>query len=118
MQSPRRRILLSVEPAFLQGALAELLATDGQDEIVQASRGNGPVPGGAYDAAVVATDLPGNVQTDVLITLPDTRGSAGTGTVKIDKVIHEVSITTVEQVMELLNRYAPRRGHRRRLRLP
>ncbi len=105
MKQCRRRILLAVEPAVLEGALAELLSARPEDEIVQLGRQRKPPPSGHYDAAVVSTDLPVGVVADVVITLPDTRGSGGTGSVRRGTTIDEVSIPSAERVLELLDQY-------------
>ena len=61
-----------------------------------------------YDAAVVSDAVPECVRAEVVITLPDTRGSGGTGTVRRGDVVQEVSIASAEQVVELLESYLPR----------
>ena len=103
-----RRILLVVEPGVLEGALAKLLAAGFDDEIVQTGRSRLKAPGARYDAAVVSDQLPEGVQAHVVITLPDTRGSGGTGTVQSGEVIHDVWIGGAERVVELLEQYVPR----------
>ena len=65
----------------------------------------GPPASGGYDAAVVSDDLPAGVHADVVITLPDTRGSGGTGTVERDGVVQEVTIGGAARVVELLDQY-------------
>lgn len=101
MSQSGRRILLAVEPAVLEGALAAMLAASGDDDVVK--RGGD----GRYDAAVVSDDLPPGVQAEVVITLPDTRGSGGTGTVTRGGVVHQVSIGGATRVVELLEEYVP-----------
>jgi hypothetical protein len=96
-----RRILLAVEPAVLEGALAAMLAAGDSDDVVERGRL------GHYDAAVVSDDLPAGVDADVVITLPDTRGSAGTGTVERGGVLQEVTIGGAARVVELLEEYLP-----------
>lgn len=61
-----------------------------------------------YDAAVVSDAVPEGVRAEVVITLPDTRGSGGTGTVRRGDVVQEVSIPSAERVVELLESYLPR----------
>ncbi len=107
MERRGRRIFLAVEPGLLEGALARLLRDDAQDEVVQVSR-RGVAPQAGYDAAVVSDVLPEGVRADVVITLPDTRGSGGTGTVRSGQGVSEVSISSPEQVVELLESYVPR----------
>ena len=63
---------------------------------------------GVYDAAVVSDAVPDGIRAEVVITLPDTRGSGGTGTVRRGDVVDEVSIASAEEVVELLESYVPR----------
>jgi hypothetical protein len=107
MEPSGRRILLAVEPGVLEGALARLLSAGFHDEVVQVGRTGRTAPGG-YDAAVVSDQLPDGVRADVVITLPDTRGSGGTGTVTSGEAVQEVSIGGAERVVELLEQYVPR----------
>jgi hypothetical protein len=100
-----RRILLAVEPAVLEGALAAMLAAGEGHDIVD-TRGARRRPGGDYDAAVVSDALPAGVRAGVVITLPDTQGSGGTGTVRTRGVVHQVSIAGAGRVVELLDEYA------------
>ena len=109
MEPSGRRILLAVEPRVLEGALARLLSVGSDDEVVQVGRTGRTAPGGGYDAAVISDQLPAGVRADVVITLPDTRGSGGTGTVTSGEAVHEVSIGRAERVVELLEQYVPRR---------
>ena len=105
-----RRILLAVEPGVLEGALARLLSTTFDDEVVQAGpRGQGAAAGD-YDVAVVSDQLPDGVWAEVVITLPDTRGSGGTGTVRTGDDVRDVAIAGVERIVELLEQCSPRRS--------
>ena len=104
-----RRILLAVEPGLLQGALAKLLSARHHDQIVEMGRTGLTGLDGAYDAAIVSDELPEGVRAGVVITLPDTRGSGGTGTVSNGEAVDEVSIWGAERVVELLEQYAPPR---------
>ena len=106
MKRNRRRILLAVDPAVLEGALAELLSARADDEIVQLSRHRRKGFSGQYDAAVVSADVPSGVVADVVITLPDTRGSSGRGSVRRGTTTHQVSIGGAERVLELLEQYS------------
>lgn len=103
-----RRILLAIDPGVLEGALARLLSAGSGDEVVQRGGARRPIAGGAFDAAVVCEALPDGVQAAVVITLPDTRGSGGIGTVQRGEVVQEVSIAGAERVVELIEQYAPR----------
>ena len=109
MERYGRRILLAVEPGLLQGALAKLLSVRGDDEIVEARRSGLEGLESGYEAAIVSNELPDGVRAGVVITLPDTRGSGGTGTVRRGEVVHEVSIWGAERVVELLDQYVPHR---------
>lgn len=107
MEQSRRSILLAVEPGVLEGALAKMISAGSADEVVQLSRTGAKHFESGFDAAVVSDQLPDGVRADVVITLPDTRGSAGTGTVRKGGVVEEVSITGAERVIELLEQYVP-----------
>jgi hypothetical protein len=109
MEPSGRRILLAVEPGVLEGALARLLSATFDDEVVEAGRRGQGASAGGYDAAVVSDQLPRGVRADVVITLPDTRGSGGTGTVRSGDEVREVAIAGAEGVVELLEQYSPRR---------
>ncbi len=107
-----RRILLSLEPGMLEGALARMLHDAGYGEVVEAGRRARDLvaSGGDYDAAVVSHELPAGVRAGVVITLPDTRGSGGTGTVRRGSRVESVQIGDARDVVELLDRYVPRRS--------
>lgn len=109
MERSRRRILLAVTPAVLEGALATMLRASDADDVVQLGRAGLAGHEGGYDAAVVSDDLPEGVRAGVVITLPDTRGSGGTGTVRRGGVVDEVDIAGAERVVELLEQYAVHR---------
>ena len=109
MDHARRRILLAVEPAVLEGALATMLSASEDDDVVQLGRAGRAGHEGDYDAAVVSDELPEGIHARVVITLPDTRGSGGTGTVTTDEVVHEVDIAGAQRVVELLDQYAAAR---------
>jgi hypothetical protein len=106
MGRSRRRILLAVTPAVLEGALARMLLASDDDDVVQLSRTGVTGYEGGFDAAVVSDELPDGVRAGVVITLPDTRGSGGTGTVRRGEDVREVDIAGAERVVELLDQYA------------
>jgi hypothetical protein len=81
-----------------------MLQAGDHDDVVEC--GHGPGTGGDYDAAVVSDELPDGVRAAVVISLPDTRGSGGTGTVRLGGMVHEVTIDGAARVAELLNQYA------------
>jgi hypothetical protein len=103
-----RRILLAVEPGVLEGALAKLLSSDADDEVIQVGRRGLTAPGGRYDAAIVSDRLPDGVRAEVVITLPDARDSRATGTVRSGNALHDVGIGAAERVVEILEHYVPR----------
>ncbi len=109
-----RRILLVVEPVVLEGALAEVLSIDPDHEVVQLRLSSTRLFHGFFDGAIISDQLPDNVRAGVVITLPDTRGSAGIGTVTAGDAVLGVRIDGVEQVVELLQQYVPRRQLARR----
>jgi len=98
---------LAVEPVVLEGALARLLLEARDIEVVQLSRADPNAVRGGYDAAVVSDRLPVGVRADVVITLPDTRGSGGIGTVLSGDLMDEVTIGGAERIMELIEQYSP-----------
>ena len=108
MERPGRRILLAVEPAVLEGALATMLSAGRSDQVVQTGRGR---QGSAeeYDAAVVSDRLPDGVRAGVVITLPDGRGNGGTGTIRSGDRVRDVEIAGAERVVELLAQHVPQR---------
>lgn len=108
MDRPGRRILLAVDPGMLEGALARLLS-DEDDEVVELGRSGRQLSGDDYDAAVVSDELPAGVRARVVITLPDTRGSAGTGTVRRGEDVRPVAIGDAQRVVDLLEEYVPHR---------
>ena len=106
MGRSRRRILLAVTPAVLEGALATMLRASEDDDVIQVGRGGLAGHEGGYDAAVVSDELPEGVRAGVVITLPDTRGSGGTGMVRCGEIVQEVDIPGAERGVELLEQYA------------
>lgn len=110
MERTGRRILLAIEPAVLEGALATMLSAGYHDDVTQLRR-NGTTAHGGYDAAVVSDVLPEGVHAGVVIVLPDTRGSGGRATVTTGDVVLEVTIGGAQGVVELLEEYVPHRSH-------
>ncbi len=55
-----------------------------------------------FDAAVVSRVLPDRVQSDVVITLPDSYGGAGIGTIEQQGGSEQVAITGPEDLIDLL----------------
>jgi hypothetical protein len=110
MDRSARRILLAIEPGLLEGALAKLLSDTFEGEVVQLGSARREPSNGGYEAAVISDELPEGAHADVVITLPDTRGSSGFGTVRRGKFVDEVFIRGAEGVLELLEQYAPPRA--------
>lgn len=94
---------------MLEGALAEVLSA-AQYEVVAVGCSATSVPGGRFDAAVVCAELRPKVTANVVITLPDGRGSSGTGVVTDNQGVRSMRIDTVDDILELLA--APRSGSR------
>lgn len=90
----------------MEGALARLVRAAFHDEFVQVGPQDAKRFDANYDAAVVSDNLPDGVWADVVITLPDTRGSGGVGRVRSGQAVHEVNIPDAEAVVELLNEYS------------
>ncbi len=85
-----------------------MLTASRRDDVVELGRA-GFGAEGRYDAAVVSDRLPDGVRASVVITLPDTRGSGGTGTIRSGGLIEEISIEGAQQVVELLDEHLPHR---------
>ena len=83
-----------------------MLQASDTDDVIQLGRTGLASHKGGYDAAVVSDELPKGVRAGLVITLPDTRGSGGTGTVRRGDDVEEVSIAGAERVVELLEQYA------------
>ncbi len=90
---------------MLEGALATLLAERYGDGVVQRARAGADSLAARYDAAVVSDRLPPGVRADLLVTLPDTRGSGGTGQVAVGGQVADVTISGADSIMELIDRY-------------
>ncbi len=84
-----------------------MLAACLDDEIIQLGRRDLKDFEGTYDAVVASDVLPANVRADVVIMLPDTRGSSGTGTVTNRGTVRKVTIEGADRVIELLEHYVP-----------
>ena len=97
-----------MQPALLEGALAQILSGAPYHDFVHVDEPGAHDVDGVYDAAVVSDVVPQGIRAEVVITLPDTRGSGGTGTVRRGDVVHEASIASAERVVELLESYLPR----------
>jgi len=108
-----RRILLAVGPGILEGALTEILSADGTNEIVQLGYGDAGHDGTSFDAAVVCIELPDGIRADVIITLPDSFGSGGPGSVRDADGVHTMQIDGAERVIDLLDEFVPRHDHSR-----
>ena len=99
---PRRRILVALEPTVLEGAFAALLHDGQRSEVVQFQRGGVDKLADHYDAAIVTLGFDHQVESEVLIILPDTEAGGREASVTIDGVTRRVSVHTHTQVIELL----------------
>ena len=86
-----------------------MLSNGSGDEVVQLRRSDRKNLDGPFDVAVISDELPDGVRADIVILLPDTYGSGGTGTVTIGDSADEVSIPEAERVVELIETHVPRR---------
>ena len=102
VSQPPRRILVALEPIVLEGAFAALLHDGDRSEVVQFNRGGIDELAGSFDAAIVTFGFEHEVESDVLITLPDTENGGRDASVTIDGVTRYVSVHTDTQVIDLL----------------
>ena len=99
----RRRILVAMEPAVLEGALAVLLEADAGNDVVQFHGSAAIDLREPYDAAIATMDLPDDVHAHMLITLPVGENATGVGHVITDGVDREVRVRSPQQVIDLLD---------------
>ncbi len=85
-----------------------MLTATRHDDVVTLGRAGFDGGGASYDAAVVSDRLPAGVRAGVVITLPDTRGSGGTGTIRTGELVQEVDIDGAQRVVDLLDEHLPR----------
>ena len=104
----RRRILVAVEPAVLEGALALLLEAGAGNEVVQFHDGVDVDPAARYDAAIVTVELLTDVHAEVVITLPGAGSGPGIGHVTTGDDDREVLVHSHQQVIDLLDEQFPR----------
>ncbi len=74
----------------------------GVEEVVQRGLASAGDLDERFDAAVVSDALPERALCDVVITLPDTCGGAGIGTMAAAGAVHDVTITRPEDLIDLL----------------
>lgn len=99
---PRRRILVALEPAVLEGAFAALLRDGERSDVVQFHRAGADELAQHYDAAVVTLGFEHDVESEVLITLPDTEAGGREASITINGVTRPVSVDTNAEVIDLL----------------
>lgn len=109
---PRRRILVALEPAILEGAFAALLGDGERSDVVQFQKAGPEELSAHYDVAIVTAGMAHDVEPDVLITLPDTEGAGGEATVTVDGVTRPVKVSTNQEVIDLLSEQFRREIHR------
>lgn len=104
----RRRILVALEPAVLEGAFAALLKDGERSEVVQYHDGGATELANHYDAAIVTRGFGPEVESDLVITLPDTRtGGASEASLTISGETRPVNVGTKAQVIDLLTEWFP-----------
>ena len=109
MDESRRRILVAMEPAVLEGALAFLLETRTGHHVVQFHEAL-PADGvRRFDAAVVSPALAGHADADVVIVLPNLASprAGGTGRVRNGNGERLVQLRSHQQVIDLLDEQFP-----------
>ena len=97
-----RRILVSLEPRVLEGAFAAQLGDGDRSEVVQFQRADLEELSPHYDVAIVTSGFAHRVQPEVLITLPDTEGGDGAATVTVNGVARPVTVSTNQEMIDLL----------------
>lgn len=103
MKRPHCRVRVAVEPQVLAGAIAEVLACDGVDEVV--ALGSHGVT--RFDAAVVSVMHAAEADADVVIELPDPEGASRIGRLRTLSGVEPVPITSLGSILRLLDRYCP-----------
>ncbi len=109
---PRRRILVALEPAVLEGAFAALLGDGERSEVVQFQNAGSEELSAHYDVAIVTSGFAHGVEPEVLITLPDTEGGGGEATVTVNGLTRPVKVSTNQEVIDLLSEQFAREIHR------
>lgn len=102
-----------MDPAVLEGALALLLTSRVDHDVVQFHAATPDERAGLYDAAVVTKSLAGDVRADIVIVLPDAGSCAGPvagrgmGHVTTAGTDREVELVSHQQVIDLLDEQFP-----------
>ncbi len=108
-----------MEPLVLEGAFAAILALNGLDEVVQFESATHAERGSHYDAAIVTPAYNDRARAHVVITLPDTNGTADSrdgprrGQVRTGTASSDVDIHDQREVIRLLDLHAPAGASRR-----
>jgi hypothetical protein len=106
------RIAVAVEPAMLADSLIRVLETIGVDVVIDL-REVDSVTAAHFDAAITTGDLPANIETDLVIRLPETGSGTTAGWVQRGVGRFAVDIPDLEAALELLNAFCPAGGPRR-----
>lgn len=99
----RRRILVALEPAVLEGAFALLLEDGTRNDVVQMRHATEDDLADAYDAAIVTVELLEHVRADVVVSLPRGDSEAGIGSVTTGDGDRPVVVRSHRQVIDLLD---------------
>lgn len=99
-------MLLAVEPALYETALSFLLEEADVDDVISFAERDGDVSG-RYDVAVVSTGLPPQVDSDVVIYLPDTDSGAGELRVETAKGSRTIRIEGPREIFEVIDLTIP-----------
>lgn len=109
----RPRVAIAVEPTILGDALTEVLVGAGVDDVVNLRTEADEDDATGFDAALVTVVLPADVAADVVIELPDTPTGAGETRVSVRGRRAVVSVTALDDVLDILDDYCPAPDRRR-----
>ncbi len=94
---------VAVQPRLLGGAIAQVLASAGVDDVVSRDQ----FGAGHVDAAVVTGVLPDLLEADVIVELPDSASGTGLGQVRTARGVEPIQIDGTLSILEVLDRYCP-----------
>lgn len=98
---------MAVEPTVLEGAFAAILGHGARADVVQFHDSSADERSWHYDAAIVTVGLAGDVDAEVVVTLPDTEEGGGVALVTIGDISRAVDVRTNDEVIDLLAEQFP-----------
>lgn len=102
---------MALEPTVLEGAFAALLGDGERSEVVQFHKAGLEELSAHYDVAIVTSGFAHQVESEVLITLPDTEGAGGDATVTVNGATRPIKVSTNQDVIDLLSEQFAREIH-------